>query len=105
RVRWSWTCAPSARRMLAACTKLRVYSTQCRSSALVLVDATTDLAFLRETMGSSWRSLSASSPNLRAPQPRLLLLEVMESESAAVDMIEAMSGSLSEGREATIRES
>jgi hypothetical protein len=73
--------------------------------ALVLVDATTDLAFLRETMGSSWRSLSASSPNLSAPQPRLLLLEVMESDGAAVDMIEAMSGSLSEGREATIRES
>ena len=70
--------------------------------ALVLVDATTDLAFLRETMGSNWRSLSASSPNLRAPQPRLLLLDVIGSESAAVDMIEAMSGSVSEGSEAKI---
>jgi hypothetical protein len=69
--------------------------------ALVLVDATTDLVFLRETLRSSWRSLSASSPNLRALQPRLLLLDVTGSESAAVDMIEATLGSVSEGSGAT----
>jgi hypothetical protein len=66
--------------------------------ALVLVDATTDMTFLRETLGSSWRSLSASSPNLDALQPRLLLLDATGSESAAVKMIEANLGSVSRGR-------
>jgi hypothetical protein len=65
--------------------------------ALVLVDATTELAFLRETLGASWRSLSASSPNLPASQPRLVLLDVTASESVAVDMIETMLGTVSVG--------
>jgi hypothetical protein len=60
--------------------------------AQILVDATTDLTFLRKTLGSRWRSLSPTSPNLHAPQPRLLLLDVTANESAAVDMIEAAFG-------------
>ena len=40
-----------------------------------MVDATTDLAFLRETLATGWEALAAESPNHNLAEPRVLLFE------------------------------
>jgi len=40
-----------------------------------VVDATTDLAFLRETFAAGWAALAADSPNRDLAEPRVLLFE------------------------------
>ena len=40
-----------------------------------VVDATTDLAFLRETFATGWEALAAESPNHNLAEPRVRLFE------------------------------
>ena len=40
-----------------------------------VIDATTDLAFLRETFATGWAALAADSPNRELAEPRVLLFE------------------------------
>ena len=40
-----------------------------------VIDATTDLAFLRETFATGWGALAADSPNRELAEPRVLLFE------------------------------
>ena len=40
-----------------------------------VVDATTDLAFLRETFAAGWEALAVESPNRKLADPRVLLFE------------------------------
>jgi hypothetical protein len=40
-----------------------------------VVDATTDLAFLRETFAQGWAALAADSPNRKLADPRVLLFK------------------------------
>ncbi len=40
-----------------------------------VVDATTDLAFLRETFARGWAALAADSPNRKLAEPKVLLFE------------------------------
>ena len=40
-----------------------------------VVDATTDLAFLRETFATGWAALAADSPNRELAEPRVVLFE------------------------------
>ena len=56
-----------------------------------VVDATTDLAFLRETFARGWAALAADSPNRNLAEPRVLLFE-FAGESSVPGLMRAVSG-------------
>lgn len=56
----------------------------------LLVDHTTDLAYLRETLNACWKRLSAASPNRDAVNPRLCLLQTSGNGATAVRALFAL---------------
>jgi hypothetical protein len=62
-----------------------------------VVDATTDLAFLRETFAAGWAALAADSPNRDLAEPRVLLFE-FAGGSSVPGLMRAV-GEAAEGRQ------
>jgi hypothetical protein len=59
----------------------------------LVVDATTDLALLREVLDGAWANLRAGSPNARRAQPEIALLRVGKDDpGAALAIIGALAG-------------
>jgi hypothetical protein len=69
----------------------------------LLVDETTDLDFLRETLVEGWRKLDTASPNQHAPEPELRLLNVAGSEGAAIERLLQEAEALGTPTQSTVR--
>jgi hypothetical protein len=69
----------------------------------LLVDETTDLDFLRETLVEGWRKLDTASPNQHAPEPELRLLNVAGSERAAIEQLLQEAEALGTPMQSTVR--
>ena len=63
-----------------------------------VVDATTDLAFLRETFATGWAALAAESPNHNLAEPRVLLFE-FAGEKSVPGLMRAVGRGPAEGRQ------
>ena len=56
-----------------------------------VIDATTDLAFLRETFATGWAALAADSPNRELAEPRVVLFE-FAGESSVPGLMRVVTG-------------